>query len=321
MELRQVQTFLAVAEELHFGRAAERLNMTQPAVSQQIRALEKDVGVRLLHRNTRAVSLTAAGQSFLEPAYRLLEASRIAQRAVHLEPSEVIGNVSIGFAGTCASKAIPRLARAVRARLPGVELELRGQIYSGVASAMVRRKQLDIGFSRLPVTEDQVDYRVYEMESVVLALPADHPLASQRAVRLEDLSDEQFVTYPSTGGVRVREALMKVGEAAGFRPNVIQEAPDSYSILSLVAAGVGISITEASVQHISIPGLVYRSLLPEPAPIPAILTWHSEQATPATRAVLALAEETLPTPDDAPHPRRDVASRGTAHEDMPAAPR
>lgn len=299
MELRQVRTFLAVAEELHFGRAAQGLNITQPSVSQQIRALEKDLGVQLLHRNTRTVSLTQAGQSFLAPARIFLEASKTARRSIHLEPTEVLGTVSIGFAGTCASMALPRLARAVRQRLPGVELELRGQVYSGIASVQVARGQLDIGFSRLPVTEDRVAYRMYELEPVVLALPSDHPLSAQKEVHLEQLAEEEFITYPSTGGVRVREALMKVGEAAGFRPHVVQEAPDSYTILSLVAAGVGISITEASVQHISIPGLVYRPLLPEPAPIPAILTWHQDAASPATQAVLAIAEGALPTPSTA----------------------
>lgn len=298
MELREVQTFITVAEELHFGRAARRLNLTQPAVSGQIRSLEHDVGARLLHRNTRSVALTDAGQSFLEPAYRLIEASGVARRAVRLDPAEVVGNVSIGFAGTCASQALPRLTRAVRDRLPGVELQLRGQIYSGVASTMVQRGQLDIGFSRLPVPEGQVAHRIYALESVVLALPVDHPLAEQPAVALDDLPDEHFITYPSHGGVRVREALMKVGEAAGFRPNVVQEAPDSYSILTLVAAGVGVSLTEESSQHIEIPGLVYRPLLPDPDMIPAILTWHSEVVSPATRAVLEVAQEALPTPDE-----------------------
>lgn len=296
MELRHIQTFIVVAEELHFGRAAERLNMTQPSVSQQIRALETELGTKLLHRNTRAVSLTGPGLALREHAYRVIEAVDVARRSVHLDAGEVVGNVTIGFAGSCASNALPHLARAVRERLPGVELELRGQIYSGAASAMVERRQLDIGFSRLPVTEQHVAHRVYQLESVVLALPADHPLAQHDTVELADLANEQFIAYPSTGGVRVREALMKVGEAAGFRPQVIQEAPDSYSILSLVAAGVGVSVTEASATGIGISGLVYRHLSPTPAPIPAILTWHAEGVSPATRAVLDIAEEVLPTP-------------------------
>lgn len=296
MELRQVLTFVTVAEELHFGRAAERLFMTQPSVSQQIRTLEADLGVSLLHRNTRTVSLTEAGQSFLPAARQLLEVSELARRAVHLDPAEVVGNVSIGYAGTCASNAMPRLTRAVRERLPGVEIELRGQIYSGIASRMVERGQLDIGFSRLPLTEPNVAHRVYALETVVLALPTDHRLAESETVELAELAEESFVAYPSTGGVRVREALMKVGEAAGFRPEVVQEAPDSYLILSLVAAGVGVSLAEESVQTIAHPGVVFRRVEPAPDLIPAILTWHSAAVSPAARAVLDIAEEVLPTP-------------------------
>lgn len=296
MELRQVQTFIAVAEELHFGRAAQRLYLAQPSVSQQVRALEADLGVTLLNRNTRSVALTDAGQSFLGPARRLIEASDLARRSTRLDPDDVVGNVSIGFAGSCASRAMARLARAVPERLPGVELELRSQLYSGTASRLVERRALDIGFSRLPVTESEVAYRVYELESVVLALPCDHRLAGQERVDLADLADAPFVAYPSRGGVRIREALMRVGETAGFRPEVVQEAPDSYTILSLVAAGVGVSLMEESAQHINFPGVVFRAISPTPEPIPAIVAWHAHAVSRATRAVLDIAEEVLPTP-------------------------
>lgn len=298
MEFRHLETFIAVAEELHFGRAAIQLNMTQPSVSQQIRALEKEVGVRLLNRDTRTVSLTEAGRSFLEPAYRAVEAAELARRAAHLTPTSVLGNVSIGFAGSCAAKALSRVAGAVRERLPGVELQLSGQVYSGDAAARVSRGQLDLGFSRLPVTEPDVSYRVYEYEPVLLAIPAGHPLAHEEVVRIDDLAGEGFVAYPSSGGVRIRQALDRAAESVGFHPRVIQEAPDSHTIVSLVAAGVGVSITEESIQSIHVPGVVYRPLTPSIPHIPAVLTWSKTETSSAVQAVLEVAEEVLPTPTE-----------------------
>lgn len=298
MEFRHLETFIAVAEELHFGHAAVRLNMTQPSVSQQIRALERELDIKLLLRNTRTVSLTEAGQAFLGPAYDALEAADLARRAAHVAPSTVLGNVSIGFAGSCAAKGVARLARAVRDRLPGVKLELKGQVYSGEAAAQVSRGQLDIGFSRLPITERGATHRVYEYEQVLLAMPEGHPLASADSVHLDDLADEGFIAYPSSGGVRIRQALDRAAESVGFYPRVIQEAPDSHTIVSLVAAGVGVSITEASIQDIHVPGVVYRPVTPLIPHIPAVLAWSDASASRATRAVLAVAEEVLPTPQE-----------------------
>lgn len=296
MELRHLAGFIATAEELHFGRAAARLHMAQPALSQQIRLLEKELGVELFHRNTRSVSLTDGGKAMLGPAKQVMADVDIARRSAIFGDSEIVGRVVVGFAGASSRNVLPMLARAVRAEQPGIELVLQGQTYGGTAVAEVASGRLDIGFARLPVANQSVATRVYEYERLVAALPSDHPLASKETIKVADLASEPFVTFPGTQGSTVRDALIHAAMAAGFTPRIMQEAPDSYTILGLVAAGVGVTITVSSVQHIDTPGLVYRDLEGDLPQLAAVLVWRNENVSAATRAVLEIAERLLPTP-------------------------
>ncbi|MHA7220926.1 LysR family transcriptional regulator [Arthrobacter sp. RHLT1-20] len=299
MELRHLAGFIATAEELHFGRAAARLHLAQPALSQQIRLLEKELGVQLFHRNTRSVTLSDAGKALLGPAKQVMADVDIARRSAILGNSEIVGRVIVGFAGASSRNVLPVLARAVRAEQPGIELVLQGQTYAGTAIAEVAAGDLDIGFSRLPVNNQSIATRVYGYERMVAALPSDHPLASRKTIRVSDLASEPFVTFPGTQGSTVRDALIHVAMGAGFTPRIMQEAPDSYTILGLVAAGVGVTITVSSVQHINTPGLVYRDLEDDLPELAAVLAWRKDNASKATSAVLEIAERVLPTP---PHP-------------------
>lgn len=296
MELRHLAGFIATAEELHFGRAAARLHMAQPALSQQIRLLEKELGVELFHRNTRSVTLSDGGKALLGPARQVMADVDIARRAAILGNSEIVGRVVVGFAGASSRNVLPLLARAVRAEQPGIELVLQGQTYAGTAIAEVASGSLDIGFSRLPANNQSVSTRVYEYERLVAALPSDHPLASRKTIRVADLASEAFVTFPGTQGSTVRDALIHAAMGAGFTPRIMQEAPDSYTILGLVAAGVGVTLTVSSVQHIDTPGLVYRELEDDLPQLAVVLAWRKENVSAATRAVLEIAERLLPTP-------------------------
>ncbi|WP_409180818.1 LysR family transcriptional regulator [Amycolatopsis sp. VS8301801F10] len=301
MELRYLSAFVAVAEELHFGRAAKRLRMAQPPLSQQIRQLEKELGVRLFDRNTRSVRLTNAGEAFLEPARTALEDVGIAVRAAKAAGRGEYGRVTVGFAGASSHEALPRLTRAVRAAHPGLELVMRGQTYANVALEKVADGSLDLGFVRLPGDRPDapapgVQTRVIQVEELICALPADHPLAGRECVALEDLAGEPFVSFPSNAGSTLRDALVKACEAAGFTPRVAQEAPDSYTILALVAAGVGVTLTLTSCQHIQQSGTVYRPLAGTPLRLHAALAWRAHNSSAALRTVLAIAEEALPTP-------------------------
>ncbi|MEU0831164.1 LysR family transcriptional regulator [Streptomyces sp. NPDC056231] len=296
MELRHLFSFVAVAEELHFGRAAKRLQMAQPPLSQQIRQLEKELGVQLFERNTRSVRLTSAGESFLQPVRTVLDDLDTAVRAVKAAGRGEYGRVRIGFAGASSHGTLPLLTRAVRAAHPALELVMKGQTYANVALGKVADGSLDLGFVRLPVTQPGVAYRVIDEEELVCALPSDHRLAQLDSVPIEVLAEEPFVSFPADTGSTVRDAMVGACEAAGFNPRVVQEAPDSYTILALVAAGVGVTLTVTSVQHIQQNGLVYRPLCGPSIRLQAALAWRADNPSAALRAVLAVAEDALPTP-------------------------
>ncbi|GHF34489.1 DNA-binding transcriptional LysR family regulator [Amycolatopsis bartoniae] len=296
MELRYLVSFLAVAEELHFGRAARRLHMAQPPLSQQIRQLEKELGVQLFERNTRSVRLTSAGEAFVRPVQQTLQNLEWATRTVKAAGRGEYGRVTIGFAGASSHESLPLLTRAVRAAHPGLELVLQGQTYANAALARVADGSLDLGFVRLPITRLNVEARVIGEEELVVAVPSDDPAAKAKFVDLEDLAEEPFVSFPANAGSSVREATVRACEEVGFTPRIVQEAPDSYTILALVAAGVGVTLTLTSCQHIQQTGLVYRPLAGPGVRLQAALAWRRDNPSAALRTVLEIAEEALPTP-------------------------
>jgi DNA-binding transcriptional LysR family regulator len=296
MELRHLQGFVAVAEELHFGRAAARLHMAQPPLSQQIQLLERDLGVKLFERNTRSVQLTSAGEVLLGPAREVLAAASVARRAALASSRGEIGRVTLGFAGASSYEALPRLARAVNSQLPGIELVLRGQTYSREALGQIVSGELDIGF----VSVDSIPgvaMRTVQVERLVAALPDSHPLAAQEAIELSSLAEERFVAFPASVGSAIRDASERLCHQAGFTPRVAQEAPDAYNLLTLVGAGVGVALVVESSQHIRLDTVAYRPLAGETAPLPIALAWSESGASPALQAVLRVAETVLPTPE------------------------
>ncbi len=300
MEIRHVAAFLAVAEELHFGRAARRLRMAQPPLSQRIRALERELGVALFERNTRSVRLTSAGQAFLDPARRVLDDLDLATRAARAGGRGEYGRVTVGFAGASAHESLPLLTRAVRASHPGIELVLRGQTYANTALARVADGSLDLGFVRSPAPQPGVATRIVDEEEMLCALPADHRLARHDRVPVGELAGEPFVSFPAGAGSSVRDATLRACLTAGFHPRIVQEAPDTHTILALVAAGVGVTLTLTTCRHVQQTGLVYRRPAGEPMTLVSALAWRPDNPSAALATVLDVAERALPTPDDAP---------------------
>jgi DNA-binding transcriptional LysR family regulator len=296
MELRYLVAFVAVAEELHFGRAAKRLHMAQPPLSQQIRHLEKELGVQLFERSTRSVKLTSAGHSYLEPVRTVLEDLALATRTARAAGLGEYGRVTVGFAGASSHESLPLLTRAVRAAHPGIELVLKGQTYADAALARVAEGSLDLGFVRLPLAQPGIEARVIGEEELIVALPSDHPLTQRDRIPIAALAEEPFVSFPANAGSTLRDATFRACEAAGFRPRVLQEAPDSHTILALVAAGVGVTVTLTSCLHVQQTGLVYRPLAGPPIRLQAALAWRADNPSAALRSVLAVAEQALPTP-------------------------
>jgi DNA-binding transcriptional LysR family regulator len=292
MEIRHLRCFLAVAEELHFGRAAARLHMAQPPLSQQIKLLERELGTRLFERSSRSVSLTASGEALLSPARRILDEESVASRVVEAAKVGRVGRVRIGFAGTTAYGVLPLLKRRVAQDYPGIEMVLHSQVYSDNATALIESGDLELGFVSLPV-RPALDHLAVKVEALVCALPDNHRLADADTVGIAELADEAFVTFPRARGSAVRDLTVRTCVDAGFTPNIVQESPDPYSLLTMVAADVGIALVLESAGRVQLENVVFRPLRPTVS-LPVGLAWHREVTSPAVRTVLEVARLTFP---------------------------
>lgn len=294
MELRHLAGFVAVAEELHFGRAAARLHISQSPLSQQIRLLERDLGVELFDRSTRSVSLTAAGQTLLGPAREVLASAAVARRAAQAAGHGQTGRVTLGFAGASSAVTLPPLVHAVAEELPGVELALEGPYYSGETIGRVAEGTLDLAFATVSNTRG-LRSRVVREDPLMLAVADTHELAGQSEVTLSELSGESFVAFPSARGSEVRELGVRSCLEAGFVPRITQEAPDSFSLLALVGAGVGVALVVEAARSIRLDRVVFVRLAP-PVPVLSVsLVWRRGDTSAVVRAVLDVAEHVLPT--------------------------
>ncbi|MFJ5958893.1 LysR family transcriptional regulator [Paenarthrobacter sp. NPDC092416] len=294
MEFKELEAFVAVAEELHFSRAAERLQIAQPPLSYRIQQLEKQLKVKLFNRNTRSVTLTDAGERLLGPARKVLADVELAQAAAQSLTAGEFGRVRLGFAGASSSKILPPLAQEVRRRYPGIDFVLQGQTYAYAALDQVVNGQLDLGFVRLPINHPDVDFRIVEHERLICALPSSHPLAGEAEVSLAQLADVPFISFPAEGGSSLRAALVESCARVGITPRIVQEAPDSYTILALVAAGAGATLTLTSVQHVQPTGVAYLPLAGDPVWLHAAIAWRKDNSSPALARVLEVFDEVLP---------------------------
>jgi DNA-binding transcriptional LysR family regulator len=296
MDIRQLELFIAVAEELHFGKAAERLHMSQPPLSQQIRQMETSLGVKLFKRTTRSVELTPAGQSFLTQARLVIDAMTAAELAAKAMGTGIFGRVRLGFAGAATRHLLPKLAREVKSRYPNIDLVLIGNLYANAAQAALSRGEIDLGFVRLPFTLPGISYRAIEEETLMCVVPEDHELAKKKSVSLLDLADEPFVSFPRDSGSTLRVITNKVCWEYGFMPNVVQEAPDSYTIHAMVAAGQGVSIALSSTSTLNQPGVVYLPIVETMPRLQSAIAWNTKSDSAAVAAVVAVANEIFPKP-------------------------
>lgn len=294
MEMRWIEAFLAVAEELHFGRAAERLHMAQSPLSQTVKKLEKHVGATLFDRTTRAVTLTSAGHGFLPHARRILSEADMALRATKAAPGEVYGRVRLGFSGALNHLTLPSLTRTLRTRHPNVALHLVDRVTTEDAVALVEHGALDVAFVGLPAP-GTLPNRVVSVEELGAAVPSDHRFASRERISLPELADEDWVLMP--GQSALRSVILTDCHATGFRPRLAQEVKDPYVVLSLVAAGIGVSLAPECIRPIMPAGAVWVPLTGTPPLLRSALLWHPERLTEAARALLDVAADVLPTPE------------------------
>lgn len=295
MEMRWLRAFVAVSEELHFGRAARRLGMAQSPLSQMIRKLENDIDAPLFERNTRTVALTAAGRAFAPHAYRILEELDHARRAAHASRGAVYGVVAIGFTGALNSLSLTPLTRAVRQRYPDVTLRLQGRVMTRDAVDQLEQGSLDLAFVGLPLASARLSSRLIRVEPLGAVLPADHPLAGAPELDLADLSREGFVTTPAAAGSTLQEQTLRACVNAGFRPRVVQEISDPYLIMTLVAAGIGVALMPSGIREIVPPGASYVPVRGPQTYMNHGLAWATDNPSTVLRTVLELVDEVLPT--------------------------
>lgn len=295
MELRHLRYFVAVAEELHFGRAASRLGIAQPPLSQQIRQLEGELGVSLFLRARRRVALTEAGRVFLVGARDVLQraaaTATAAQRAAHGET----GSLAVGVVASATYGLVPRVFRTFRARHPDVAVSL-AVMSTGVQVAALRAGQIQLGIARPPFGDETLVSDTLQEEPVVVALPAGHSLAARRAVPLGALAGEPFVLFPRDRRPSWYDFVQGLCRDAGFPPQVAQEAPELATAIALVAAGTGVTLVPASVQDVRREGVEYRALA-APAPRTKLLALRRPgDPLPVVDRFLAVAREVLARP-------------------------
>ena len=266
MELRHLRSFVAVAEERHFGRAAERLHMAQPPLSQQIRRLEAELGVTLLHRTTRSVELAPAGEVLLARAREILAAVDGAAEDARRAARGEFGRLAVGFTGSATYALLPAVAAALR-------------------------------------------------EALLVVLPEAHPLAEADSVPLEELEDEPFIVYPSHFRSVVHDAVEETCAAHGFLPRVALEVSETATLVSFVAAGLGVSLVPESVRHMTVHGAVYRPLARDATAVELAVAWRRADTSPVLERALQVVRRELGArrvADDPPSPGEGSRRRARA---------
>lgn len=250
IELRHLRYFVAVAEELHFGRAAQRLHLAQPPLSQQIRRLEELLGYPLFTRTSRSVTLTVAGHVFLDRARRTLQKMQLDVTEMRRVARGESGSLNIGFIGSAMLTSLPAVLDRYRKTYPSVELQFSESYTSRVMDGLLN-SQLDIGFLRDADETEGVVTRIIYREPFIAILPATHPRAQQKSIAASALRNEPFVYYAQSAGKYAYEKPLALCGGEGFRPRIVQEASHWLTILRLIEVGIGVSIAPACVASIA----------------------------------------------------------------------
>ncbi|NMO15119.1 LysR family transcriptional regulator [Pyxidicoccus fallax] len=290
MEFRQLQLFVAVAEELHFGRAAARVGMAQPPFSQQIRRLEAELGVELLTRTSRRVALTPAGSHLLEDARALLARRTDIITTVRRVARGETGRLRVGFAASSAFGVLTDLVLRFRKRFPEVKVEIddREGLHAGVALAT---GELDLAIVRGPFQHEGVTVERLLIERFVLALPTRHPRARRKVIPLSSLAHEPFVLFPRHSAPGLHDTVTSMCLAAGFSPHVVQEAHSWPAVIGMVEAGLGLTLAPSSAQALRPRGVVFRALSGAPGHAELVLAFAGPHPSPSAAHFRALAHE------------------------------
>lgn len=301
LDLRQLHAFTVVAEELHFGRAAIRLGIAQPPLSQQIRRLEDKVGCGLFERGTRRVVLTDAGAVLLAAARRALDGLSEGLDDTRRIGRGEAGRLQIGFPATVALGVLPAVIRTFRERHPAVELQL-AELSTAAQQTAIHDGRIDLGFLREPEADPAMRMEPVLREPLVAVLPASHPQARTRGpVRVGTLAEDPFVMIPRALGAAFHESIVNVCRAAGFTPRIVQEALEWQTVVALVKAGLGVSLAPASIAQLHLAEVVFKPLPPSSPSTLIGLCWRRNNNRPAVQRFVEVVRSVVRKPGPNQH--------------------
>lgn len=294
-DLRQLRYFVAVAETLSFTRAAQRLHLSQPPLSQQIRSLEDDLGVRLFDRNRRRVALTEPGRLFLDEARKILAQVDTARMTAMEAAAGNKGRLRLAYPASLSfHNALPQTLLRFASSNPGVQVEL-NEMYTETQYSALVAGQIDVGLVRaLPKEQSialQVEVDAIDHEPLLLALPCSHPLAKRKRIHLREVADEAFVSQPRAYSTTLYDTLVQLAAAAGFRPIIRQEAQQVTGMLTLVAAGVGMAVVPASLRAVHLPEVCMVNLEDKDAKLLLAVARRKEKQSPVLSCFLSAVKD------------------------------
>lgn len=297
MEIRWLEAFVAVAEEMHFGRAAARLHMAQSPLSQVIRRLERELGVTLFERSTRSVSLTASGEALLPYAHRVIQTLGSAVEATRSAEGMPTGTLTLGFSGLHNHHTLPHITRSLRHRFPGVELNLVGGVRTLDGMRRVRNGSLDAAFVGLVGNFDApLQAREISRQRIGVVLPADHRLAARAAIEVSELRQEPFVMGPVDGNSSMTIMARQICQEAGFNPEVAQTVSDPFLILSMVAAGMGVALISSEIIPVLPEAATWVEIKGRPHSFRHGLVWSEDNGSVALTALQSILDDVFPAP-------------------------
>ena len=285
-DLRRLRYFVAVAEELHFGRAARRMNVSQPPLSVQVRTLEREIGTPLLIRTQRRVELTEAGRVLLEESKRLIAQAEAAIVHTRRAAEGSVGRLAIGFVSTVDYSILPPLVRRFRQRHPGVALKLL-ELTGDRQQTLLQSGELDLGLSVLPQPVPGLSARPVFREPLVAAIPTSHRLARKRRIALRALAQDGLIQFPRELAPGLYDLVIAACQRAGFTPHLAQEAIQMQTILGLVAAGLGVAVVPHCMSKLRRPDVHYLALDTTGFVVETSARWQTDNNAPALAALLA----------------------------------
>jgi DNA-binding transcriptional LysR family regulator len=294
VELRHLRYFVAVAEERHFGRAAARLHMAQPPLSQQIRQLESELGLQLLRRTTRRVELTPAGEAYLVRARQIIAAVSSAAGEAKRVAAGLQGRLVIGCVGSATYSLLPHLVRRLREELPDVEVAVQGEMLAPDQVGALLDGRIDLGLLRPPVDEDALKLEVLRADRLIVAVPDGHRLAERRRLRLQDLAAEDFVIHAGGGRSVMHDTVLARCREAGFEPRIRHEVAETSTLVTFVAAGLGIAVVPEPVSELMVPGVTYRPLTGQ-APVELAAATRADDEAPQLKRALSVVTALVQT--------------------------